>query len=35
MVDFICVDVSVLVSVDVLVSMPYVSIFAMSCLTYV
>lgn len=35
MVDCIFIDVFVLTSVDILVSMPYVSIFALSCLTYV
>lgn len=35
MVDFIFIDVFLVISVDILVSMPYVSVFAMSCLTYV
>lgn len=35
MVDFIFIDDFLLISVDILISMPYVSIFAMSCLTYV
>ena len=35
MADFIFIDVFLLFSVDILVSMPYVSIFGVSCLTYV
>lgn len=34
-VDFIFIDVFLLVSVDILVSMPYAGVFALSCLTYV
>ena len=35
MVDFTFIDDFLLICVDILVSKPYVSIFAMSCLTYV